>query len=203
MEQETASGTAEKIGEVIEASTTGFVAQAYVLHEAPAFGSFVHAGDGEIEVIGVVANARTGSVDPGRRPVARGQDEEDEEEIYRHNPELREILRTEFAAVVVGYRDSDGSFVQRLPRRPPRLHAFVHACPTEDVAAFSDNLDFLPSLLSGSGKVPADELVAACLREASTARGGDRAFLVRAGKELANLLANDLNRLSAVLRRMR
>ena len=192
-----------RIGEVIEASTTEFVAQCYVLHEAPPFGSLVRASDGEVDVFGVVANARTGSVDPGRRPVARGRDEEDEEDIYRSNPELREILRTEFTTVVVGSRDIGGSYQQWLPRRPPRLHAFVYACSREEAAGFTERLDFLPTLLGGAGRAPADELVAACLREASAARGNDREFLVRAGKELAVLLAGDLNRLSAILRRIR
>jgi len=193
---------ASRIGEVIEASTTEFVAQTYVLHAAPPFGSFVRASDGEVDILAVVANARTGSVDPGRRPVARGQDEEDEADVYRRNPELQEILRTEFTAVVVGFRAPDGAFRQRLPRRPPRLHAFVHACRPTEVAGFTERLDFLPTLLGGAGKAPADELVAACVRESAAVRGDGPAFLVRAGKELAVLLAMDLNRLSAVLRRV-
>ena len=192
-----------RIGEVIEASTTEFTAQCYVLHDAPAFGSFVRASDGEADVFAVVANAWTGSVDPGRRPVARGQDEEDEEDVYRRNPELQEILRTEFTAVVVGFRDAGGAYHQRLPRRPARLHAFVHACSSDEVADFTERLDFLPTLLGSAGRAPGDELVAACVREASVARGHDRAFLVRSGKELAVLLAMDLNRLSAILRRLR
>ncbi len=193
----------DRIGEVIEASTTEFTAQSYVLHDAPAFGSFVRASDGEVEVLAVVADARTGSVDPGRRPVARGQDEASEEDVYRRNPELQEILRTEFTAVVVGFRDAAGVYHQRLPRRPPRLHAFVHACAPDEVVGFTERLDFLPTLLAGAGQAPADELAAACVREASAARGDDHAFLVRSGKELAVLLAADLNRLSAVLRRIR
>jgi len=192
-----------RIGEVTEASTTEFTAQSYVLHDAPAFGSFVRASDGEVDVFAVVANAWTGSVDPGRRPVARGQDEEDEEDVYRRNPELQEILRTEFTALVVGFRDAGGAYHQRLPRRPARLHAFVHSCAPDEVAGFAERLDFLPTLLGGAAGAPADELVAACVREASAARGHDRAFLVRSGKELAVLLAMDLNRLSAVLRRLR
>ena len=196
-------GGASRIGEVVEASTTEFIAQCYELHEAPAFGSFVRAGGGEVGVLGVVANAWTGSIDPGRRPVPRGRDEAEEEDVYRHNPELPEILRTEFTATVVGFRDPDGSYHHRLPRRPCRLHSFVHALAPDEVRDFTEQLDFLPTLLGGTGKSPADELVAACVREAAGVREDNRSFVVRAGKELAILLAGDPNRLSAILRKVR
>jgi hypothetical protein len=200
------SSTPQRVGEVIDAGTTEFTAQAYVLHEAPPFGGFVRASNGEHDVIAVVADAHTGSVDPGRRPIARGRDEADEEDIYRRNPELKELLRTEFRAVVVGHRDAAGDFRRWLPDRPPRLHAFVHQCAPAEIAEFTERLDFLPTLL-GDGGGPVDELVAACLRQAHAARAtggaGDRAFLVAAGKELAVLLANEPNRLGAILRRIR
>ncbi|MGB3128878.1 MAG: hypothetical protein WBC11_04080, partial [Dehalococcoidia bacterium] len=48
-----------------------------------------------------------------------------------------------------------------------------------------------------------DEMVSACLRQASRAHDDGRAFLVRAGKELAVLLGGELNRLNAILRRIR
>lgn len=193
---------ANRIGEIVEASTTSFTAQCYVLHDAPAFGSFVRASDGETEVVAVIANARTGSVDPSRRPVARGRDEPDQDAIYRNNPELPEILRTEFTAQVVGYRAPSGRFLQRLPRRPCRLHAFVFSCQETDVREFTADLDYLQSLIANGGAV-ADELVAACLREAAATRPDARAYLIRAGKELAVLYGDDVNRLTGVLRRIR
>ena len=193
---------AARIGEIVESTTTSFTAQCYVLHDPPAFGSFVRASDGETDVLAVVANAWTGSVDPSRRPVARGRDEPDEEAIYRNNPELPEILRTEFTALVVGYRSPSGGFEQRLPRRPCRLHAFAHAGRRDEVREFTDRLDFLQTLIAGGGAV-ADELVAASLREAAAVRDGDRGYLIRAGKELAVLLGSDVNRPTMVLKRIR
>ena len=196
-----APGTA-RIGEIVEATTTAFTAQCYVLHDAPGFGSFVRASDGETDVLAVVANAWTGSVDPSRRPVARGRDEPDEESIYRNNPELPEILRTEFTALVVGYRGPSGGYEQRLPRRPCRLHAFAHSGRRDEVREFTDQLDFLQTLIAGGGAV-ADELVAASLREAAAVRDGDRDYLIRAGKELAVLLGSDVSRLTMLLKRIR
>ncbi|MBI2954282.1 MAG: hypothetical protein HYY30_08215 [Chloroflexi bacterium] len=191
-----------RIGEVIEASTTTFVAQSYELHQAPDFGSFVRVSDGAIDVVGIVCYAETCGVDPGRRPIARGKDEADEEDIYRNNPELPELLRTEFTAVVVGFREGSG-FFQYLPPRPPRIHGFVFCCAAHEVMEFTRELNFLHALIDANLRVSVDELIAAALRQASATHDLERAFLVSAGKELATLLINDVNRLNGILRRIK
>lgn len=192
-----------RIGEVIEASTTEFIAQCYDLHGAPALGALLRTSDGPTEIFAVACHVRTGSIDPGRRPVARGRDDEDEDDIYRRHPELPQLLRTELRALVIGYRE-DGLIHHYLPPRPPHLHGFVYQCPPAETAAFTDRLDFLPTLIAASPPVPADELIGAFLRQAGTARGpACRQFLVSAGKELARALTTDPQRLGAILTRMR
>ena len=62
----------EKIGEIIEASTTEFTAQCYELHQPPAFGSLVKTREGDVEIYGVVCGAETTSIEPGQRLIARG-----------------------------------------------------------------------------------------------------------------------------------
>lgn len=190
-----------KIAEVIEASTTEFVAHCYDLDGAPDFGSFVRVRDRAVDIIAVVSEVRTASIDPGRRPLARGQDADDEEQLYRDNPEIRELLRTELTATVVGFRDAD-EFKHWLPPRPPRIHGFVYRCTSAEVEAFTNRLDFLQTLLASPNRIALDELIAATIRNASLARGGDRQFLVRAGKEVATLLANEVNRVNGILRRI-
>lgn len=202
IQQNIATINSLKIGEVIEASTTEFIAQCYELHRAPDFGSLVRASDGFLDIYGLVGLTRTASVDPGRRPIARGRDEPDEEAIYRNNPELPDVLRTEFAAVTVGFLEGN-TVRQYLPPRPPRLHGFVFPCSPEETVNFTRRLDFLHTLVASPVRGLADELIAACLRQASLNRGGDRAFLVAAGRELAVLLTNDVNRLNGILRRIR
>ena len=86
----------DKIGEVIEASTGQFVAECYELHTPPPLGSLVKTSDGDIEIYGVVCNAATESIEPNRRPIARGKEEATEEGIYRQNPQLSKLLRTTF-----------------------------------------------------------------------------------------------------------
>jgi hypothetical protein len=190
-----------KIAEVVEASTTEFVAQCYNLDGAPDFGSFVRVRDRALDIYAVVSEARTASLDPGRRPVVRGQDAADEDALYRDNPEIRELLRTEFTATVIGFTDGVG-VNHYLPPRPPRIHGFVYPCAGKEVCAFTARLDFLQTLLASPNRVALDELIAATIRNACAARGGQREFLIMAGKQVALLLANDVNRLNGVLRRI-
>jgi len=192
---------AVKIGEVIEARTGAFVAECYDLHSPPSLGSLVRTSDGEIHIFGVVCHASTESIDPGRRPAARGRDEPDEENIYREHPQLSRLLRTTFATLIVGHRQGDNIY-RYLPPRPPRVHGFIHLCEPDEVHRFTASLDFLTILL-GAREGTADEVISACLRLASEVHEDSRAFLVGAGKELAILLGSDLNRLNAILRRIR
>ncbi|TET74335.1 MAG: hypothetical protein E3J42_05405 [Dehalococcoidia bacterium] len=190
-----------KIGEVIEASTGEFVAECYELHTPPPLGSLVRTTDGQVEIYGVVRNASTESIDPGRRPLARGREESEEENIYRQHPQLSRLLRTTFDTLVIGHGQGD-ELHHYLPPRPPRVHSFVYVCEGDEVRRFTRSLDFLAILLSArAGSV--DEVVSACLRQAAGAHDDERAFLVKAGKELAILLGGELNRLNAILRRIK
>jgi len=190
-----------KIGEVIEASTGEFVAECYELHSPPPLGSLLRTSDGEMEIYGVVYNASTESIDPGRRPLARGREESEEENIYRQHPQLSRLLRTTFDTLIIGHGQGD-ELHHYLSPRPPRVHSFVYLCDQDEVRRFTRSLDFLAILLnSKAGSV--DEVVSACLRQASRAHDDERAFLVRAGKELAVLLGGELNRLNAILRRIK
>ena len=136
----------ERVGEVIEASTTEFVAQCYELYQSPSLGSLVKTTDAPVELYGIVYHATTSSIEPGRRPIARGKDETSEEEIYRSSPQLLKLLRTEFNALVVGHRQ-EGNLFHYLPPKPARIHSFVYLCLSEEVKEFSHSLDFLSILL--------------------------------------------------------
>jgi len=194
----------DKIGEVIEASTGQFVAECYELHTPPPLGSLVKTSDGAVEIYGVVCNAATESIEPNRRPIARGKEEATEENIYRQHPQLSKLLRTTFDTLIIGHSVGAQRAVplHYLPPRPPRVHSFVYLCEQDEVCRFTQSLDFLPILL-GTRAEAVDEIVSACLRQASCAHDDQRAFLVRSGKELAILLGGELNRLNAILRRIR
>ena len=192
----------ERVGEVIEASTTEFVAQCYELYQSPPLGSLVKTTDLPVELYGIVYYATTASLEPGRRPIARGKDEVSEEEIYRSSPQLLKLLRTEFKALVVGYRQNEKLF-HYLPPKPARIHSFVYQCPPDEVREFGQSLSFLNILLNTHLPVSLEELTSASLRQMSGAYEDPHAFLVAAGKELAVLLGGEFNRLKAILGRIR
>ena len=219
-------------GEVIEASTTHSIARCPQerLHHPPAFGTFVKvvpgaatspAADAEARgddvdpfadptpsslppgtpdgtLYALVYQATTGCVEQGRRPAAYGLSEA---ELRDQQPQIFELLCTEFAARHVGFAQEE-RVRPYLPPRPPNLHAFVVECSPVEVCALTDSLDFLRALLSTPGEAGPDELIAACLRHAYACRDRDFAFLVRAGKLLANLLRDDPERLAALLRKL-
>lgn len=191
-----------KIGEVVEANTSEFLAQCYELYQAPPFGSLVKTGEGSLQIYGIVYNAATTSIEPGRRPIARGKEEMEEKDIYRTNPQLAKLFRTDFHALVVGHREGD-SLYHYLPPRPARIHNFVYLCDLEEVKEFSQSLDFLSIVVAANIPGSTEELIAACLRYASQAYSDQHSFLVKAGKELALLLGGELSRLNTILKRVK
>jgi len=192
----------QRVGEVIEASTTDFIAQCYELYQIPPLGSLVKTRDLPMELYGLVSNAATTSLEPGRRPIARGKDETTEEEIFRSNPQLLKLLKSEFGALVVGHRQGDKLY-HHLPPQPARIHSFVYQCSPDEVKEFSHSFDFLNILINAHLPVPTEELISASLRQMSQAYEDRRAFLVAAGKELAILLSGNLSQLKAILGRIK
>lgn len=192
----------QRVGEVIEASTTAFVAQCYELYRLPPLGSLVKTMEQDVELYGIVYHAETTSLEPGRRPIARGKDETSEDDIYRSSPQLLKLLRSEFSALVVGHRRGEKLF-QYLPPQPARIHAFVYQCSPKEVSEFGRSFDFLNILINARLPIPADELIAAALRQISQSCEDRHAFLVTAGKELATLLSGQYTQLKAILGRIR
>ena len=161
----------KKVGEVIEACTMDFAAQCYELYQSPPLGSLVKTcWEADRNLYGVVYNVLTGGIEPGRRPIARGKDETNEEEIYRSSPQLLKLLKSEFRALVIGYKEGDRIF-QCLPPKPARIHGFVYLCSPEEVKQFSRSFDFLNILLKARLDIPVEELIGASLRQMSQVYG--------------------------------
>ena len=154
-------------------------------------------------VYALVYGANTASLEPNRRPSALGFADEDEMRLQQ--PQIFELLRTEFSGLLIAYSEGGDKPLRRhLPPLPPRIHSRVYPCSPEETRLLTEDLSFLRAILLPSGGalagVPSDELAAACLRMAREAHADDQAFLLRAGRTLATLLATDYERLQAILR---
>ncbi|MDD4858638.1 MAG: hypothetical protein PHR56_00305 [Dehalococcoidales bacterium] len=187
----------DRVGEVVEAGTTSCIAQCYELYEAPPLGSLVRTGD----IYGIVSHAATTGLEPGRHPIARGKDAASEEAVYKDNPQLNKLFRSEFGVLVVGHRSGE-KICQYLPPGTARIHGFVYRCPAEEVKTFSRSLNFLNMMINAELPVSAEELIAAALRGMSAVQDDPHQFLIAAGKELAVLLSGQYPRLRAIAGRL-
>ena len=193
------------IAEVIETSTMEFLAQclepdSLKFPAMPPFGSWVRSLDEESDnqIYAVVYHATTSPIDSIHRARALGLSLED---LREEQPQIFAMLKTEFRAAIVGYQPpSKGTPViyQHLPPRPPQIHQAVYSCEKEEVIEFSEQLDFLRTLLQVSG-APVEALAAAAIREIYQLRKADRAWLVKAGRNLSLLLKDDYDRLRVIL----
>jgi hypothetical protein len=191
--------------EVIETSTTEFLAQCLEPNTLkfpamPPFGSWVRSLDEESgnQIYAIVYHATTIPIDSVHRARALGMSLED---LREEQPQIFAMLKTEFRAAIVGYQPpSQGTPViyQHLPPRPPQIHQAVYKCDSEQVMEFSENLDFLRTILEVKG-APADALAGATIRQVYQLRKGDRTWLVQAGRTLSMLLKDDYDRLRVIL----
>ena len=200
--------------EVIETATTEFLAQCLEPEDLsfavmPPFGSWVKAKDEESGnlVYAVVYHATTSPIDSVHRARALGLSLQD---LREQQPQIFAMLKTEFRAAIVGFQTpgssrngssngkSSGKIYQHLPPRPPQIHQAVYYCEPEEVIHFSDQLDFLRTLLQVAG-APVDGLTAAVVREIYQMRQAERTWLVQAGRTLSTLLKDDYDRLRIIL----
>jgi hypothetical protein len=189
-----------EVGRIIRSSTTRFAVGCQVLQpQVPAFGMLVKARAGvDDEVYGLIHDVRMED-DPFVRQMAAtagvGQEYIEDQRRNRQVP-------IEVGVLVVGHRCA-GNVYHCLPPQPPLSLDVIHTCAPDELVAFTGRFDYFRLVLDNRD-LPADELLAANLRYAAEARGaGGRDFLLDAGRELARLLAMDLPRLDAVLRRIR
>lgn len=195
------------IAEVIETTTTEFLAQCLEPDDLsfppmPAFGSWVKSQDEESgnEIVAIVYYATTNPIDSVHRARALGMSLQD---LREEQPQIFAMLKTEFRAAIVGFerpgRDGNSSKVyQYLPPRPPQIHQAVYRCESEAVIKFTEELEFLRTLLSVAG-APVDALAAAAIREVFQLRQANREWLIQAGRTLNVLLKDDYDRLRFIL----
>ncbi|HEX5323636.1 MAG TPA: hypothetical protein VFW40_07615 [Capsulimonadaceae bacterium] len=149
----------------------------------------------------LVCHAQMSSFDSTRRASALGYPSE--AELLAHQPQLAELITTEFSGLLVAFTDPEGCLHRHLPARPPKIHARVGLCQPDETRVLTADLSFLrPLLASASGSIslaPQNELVAAALRTAWSAHGRSQAYLLEAGKKLLELLSDDYDRLQAII----
>ncbi|HAO10407.1 MAG TPA: hypothetical protein DCQ51_04310, partial [Planktothrix sp. UBA8407] len=132
------------------------------------------------------------------------------EELREQQPQIFAMLKTEFRVAIVGFevtregnnsQSQRGKIYQYIPPRPPQIHQGVYECEPDEIVGFSQELDFLRTLLDVSN-APVDSLVAAAIREVYKFKTLDRAWLIEAGRTLSILLKDDYDRLRVILKQI-
>ena len=202
----------EPIGEVVEASSTTFTAESYELHQPPPLGALVRTAAGAVAVYAVVGLASTAGIDPSRRPVARGRATRGAADVYRQHPQLAELLRTQFEALILAHgplpaaaEPEEAAVACALAPVPATLHEHVHLCSAHEARLIGSAPGFVEALaaLAGRGQLARDELIPACLRRVAAIQADERSFLLGAAKRLALLMRGDPVALGLVLGRLR
>jgi hypothetical protein len=186
---------------VLRSSTTGFAVGCRVLEpEMPQFGDFVKVPVSEtLMIIGVIYDVRVND-DPSVRQLILAGDVEPEAILDQRQNRLVPI---EMSVLVVGYR-GETTFVQNLPPQPPITLDALYPCTPEEVASFTERLDYLRLILK-TRQIPADELLIANLTYAAAQHAPERRreFLLNAAREISRQLSADLLRLDNILRQIR
>ncbi len=188
------------IGRVLRASTIGYACGTRSPDvNTPSFGAFVqtHYSNGvDIDVIGLIYAIHIDD-DPLVRQLIMANHME--AAALRDQRENR-MVPVEISVVNIGYRIGSESF-HNLPPRPPMSLDPVYLCDDECIYNFTRKFDFFRLVLNTS-EVPAEELLAASLKYAASARPAreQRDFLIQAGRRLAQMLSYDLARLNHLLR---
>lgn len=188
------------VGRVLRASTTGFDCgtRSNKIDDKHNFGAFVKvpiSDDGAVCAIGLIYAIRIDDDPLARELVMAASIDQSTLMDQRDN----RMVPVEICALNVGY-SYNGAMVHSLPPRPPLSLSEVILCHAEEVYDFTQRCDYFRLVLHAS-EVPSDELISAALRYASYAYPENERydFLVKCGRTLATLLANDLKRLSHVL----
>ncbi|MDX2272938.1 MAG: hypothetical protein NW237_13465 [Cyanobacteriota bacterium] len=194
----------DHIGEVIEASSTGYTAQCFepqdlTFPSMPALGSWVKSWDEETghRIYGVTCHAAIAPIDSVHHTRALGLSPQ---ELREQQPQVFAMLRTVFQVAIVAF-DTGDRLYGYLPPRPPQIHQAVYRCQAQEIQRLSQETEFLRTLLQVTG-IPVDELMGAVIRNCYKTLNFDREWLITVGRRLSVLLKDDYDRLSAIIRKI-
>jgi len=111
----------EFFAEIIESSLTSFTARSWQWDSFPSLGSLIYTAQGDRIVYGLVHSIKTGSFDESRTPFAY---KKTEAELKKELPHIFELLKTDFQALILGYKEAETINYVCTPE-PPKIHSFI------------------------------------------------------------------------------
>ena len=188
------------LGRVLRSNATTFTFGRTARADAlPPFGSLVKAQRGRLTLYGLVYDILIAD-DPFVRQIVAASDAMSPEKV--EDMRQRRQVPVEITALTIAFRQGD-ALIHGIPPRPPEALQPIFPCESQEVREVLADFAFFRLALA-CGDCPSDELLAASLIHAAGCQppGQGRAYLVRAGRELARQLSHDPARLDAMLRRL-
>jgi hypothetical protein len=189
------------VGRVLNSSATGYCFGCSAPQPAaPTLGAFVTTtGGGTASIMGVIANIRVEDDMFARQLVSETTSDTiiNDQRAFRMVPLEVDVLHT-------GFFLEDGAPRHRLPPQPPVALESVHTSPPAEVRAFLThanggwNFAFLNLLMAND---VSNEVLAGIIWQAAAAQPPDAEtrFRQEAAREIARLMAGDLQQLYALL----
>lgn len=185
-----------KIGHLLRAGTTGFVAGCSVSQmETPAFGTLVRVPlDKDYSVYGLIHDIHIEDDGLVRQLVTTGNISA---EVMHDNRERR-IVPIEMSVLAVGY-ELEGKISHLLPPRPPLSLDEIFLCTDGELAKFTGagKFGYFRHVLQAKD-IPIGELLAAHILQVKQ-KTKDEKWVERATQELITLLRDDYPTLMSVL----
>jgi hypothetical protein len=188
------------LGRILRSTSTTFTfGRTLNAGPLPPFGHLVATNAGGTKIYGLVYEVVVED-DPFVRQVVAASAEMPAEKI--EDMRQRRQVPVEITALAVAFRQNE-RIIQGVPPRPPGALQPVSAGDCDETREALADFAFFRAVLN-HGQAPADDLLAAALILAADCQppGQDRAYLLNAGRELVRLLAQEPNRLDAILRRL-
>lgn len=185
--------------EVIESSLVSCLAQSWQWDSFVPFGSLVVIPQANRDVIGIVYQIQTGSLDPTRYPFAY---KKTEEELRRDQPQIFEFLKTTISCLIAGYYQEETVCYQLAPE-PTKIHSFIYPASPELYKLFFREKRYLPLLFNvPTLPVALDELLLAMLTAAQCHIRHRQEDLIELSQTFNLLTGNDYRRLKLFLQRV-
>ena len=185
-----------RIGHLLRASTTGFVAGCSVSQlEAPAMGALVRAPlQNGTSVYGLITDIHIDDDGLVRQLVTA---ENVSREVIEDN-RTRRIVPVEMTVLSVGY-EQDGRVFHLLPPRPPLSLDVIYLCSQAELAKFTSEgrFGYFRHILRADD-IPVGEVLAAHILDVKQKTKNDK-WVEDASRELITLLRDDYPKLMSVL----
>jgi len=186
-------------GEVVESSLQEWITQSWNWDKFPEFGSIVAVKNGGTAIFGIVYQIKTGSIDSNRQAFTY---QKTEEELLREQPQIFELLKTNFSCLILGYEEND-HFFSMFASGPPKIHSFVRQANLKEIQNIFKTTQYLQLIFNNSGIISnLDELLIALIKNLTSLNLIDKNNFEEFIQTFSLLTRNDYFRLKLFMHRI-